>query len=141
MAPPRLHRSKALGRVAAILFLGSGLVTLVTLPLPAPSDFQRAGTLIVAVAAIAVGTFAWKAPWDRWPRRASLWLAPLALALIAAGNVLGGSQPYTFGVFFIVVFVWIGLAHSRWISAWMALPATLAYVCRSSSSRARTPRP
>src|SRR4051812_3474270 len=126
VAPQRTART--LGRLAAVLFLGSGIVLVVTIPLPAPSDFDRVGTLIVGVIALLVGAFAWEAPWDRWPRWASLCIIPVALALIAAGNVFGGSDPYVFGVFFVVVFVWIGLAHPRWTSTWMALPAVIAYV-------------
>ena len=126
VASPR--RAKTLGRLAAVLFLGSGIVAVVTIPLPGPSDFDRVATLVVGVVALLVGAFAWEAPWDRWPRWASLCLVPVALALIAAGNVAGGSEPYTFGVFFVVVFMWIGIAHPRWTSAWMALPAVIAYV-------------
>ena len=126
VASPRT--AKTLGRLAAVLFLGSGIVAVVTIPLPGPSDFDRMATLVVGVVALLVGAFAWEAPWDRWPRWASLCLVPVALALIAAGNVAGGSEPYAFGVFFVVVFMWIGIAHPRWTSIWMALPAAIAYV-------------
>ncbi|MFL5736575.1 MAG: sensor histidine kinase [Actinomycetota bacterium] len=111
-----------------MLFLGSGALLVVTIPLPGPSDFDRMWTFVVGLLALLVGAFAWEAPWDRWPRWASLFLVPVALALIAAGNIFGGSEPYVFGVFFVVVFVWIGLAHPRWTSAWMAFPAVIAYV-------------
>jgi signal transduction histidine kinase len=126
VASPRT--AKTLGRLAAVLFLGSGLVLIVTIPLPGPSDFDPITTLIVGVCALLVGAFTWEAPWDLWPRWASLCLVPVALALIAAGNVAGGSEPYVFGVFYVVVFMWIGIAHPRWTSTWMALPAVIAYV-------------
>jgi signal transduction histidine kinase len=102
-ATPRTART--LGRLAAVLFLGSGALLVVTIPLPGPSDFDRMWTFVVGVLALLVGAFAWEAPWDRWPRWASLFLVPVALTLIAAGNIFGGSEPYVFGVFFVVVFV------------------------------------
>src|SRR5439155_556203 len=36
---------RTMGRLAAVLFLGSGIVLVVTIPLPAPSDFDRVATL------------------------------------------------------------------------------------------------
>jgi hypothetical protein len=43
-------------------------------------------------------------------------------ALIAAGNVAGGSEPYVFGVFSSSS-SWIGIAHPRWTSTgWRSPP-------------------
>jgi diguanylate cyclase (GGDEF)-like protein len=42
--------------------------------------------------------------------------------------VFGGSQPYTYGVFFVVAFVWVGIAHPRGTSLWLAPVAAVAYV-------------
>ena len=55
--------------------------------------------------ALTLGIAIWLAPWDRWPRRASLALVPPAFALIAMGNVFSGADLYTYGVFFVVAFV------------------------------------
>lgn len=116
-----------MGRLAATLFLCSGLIVLVTLPLQ-PQDANYAGTVLVALGAIAVGVFAWQAPWDRWAPPASLVLVPPAFALIAFGNLYGGSDQRTYAVFFVIAFVWIGLAHRTWTSVAMAPFATVAYV-------------
>jgi signal transduction histidine kinase len=53
---------------------------------------------------------------------------PPAFALIAIGNAFGGADLHTYGVFFVVAFVWIGLAHPRRTSAAMAPLAAAAYV-------------
>jgi signal transduction histidine kinase len=120
-------RRRLYGRVAAVFFAGSGALGLVTLPLPAPG-LDPAATAAVCAAALALGSAIWLAPWERWPRRASLGIVPPAFALIALGNVFGGADLHTYGVFFVVAFVWIGIAHPPRTSAAMAPLAAAAYL-------------
>ena len=61
-------------------------------------------------------------------RQASLGIVPPAFALIALGNVFGGANLHTYGVFFVVAFVWIGIAHPPRTSAAMAPLAAAAYI-------------
>jgi signal transduction histidine kinase len=116
-----------MGRLAALLFLCSGVIVLIAFPL-APPDANAPGTIVVSVASIGLGAFAWVAPWDRWPQPASLILVPPAFGLIAFGNVYGGSALHSYGVFFVIAFVWIGLAHRPWTSVAMAPLAAVAYI-------------
>jgi signal transduction histidine kinase len=81
----------------------------------------------VAASGIAVGGLAMFAPWDRWPRRSTLVLVLPAFTLIALGNFYG-TRSYTYGVFFLVAFVWIGLAHGPWTSLAVAPFAIVAYL-------------
>src|SRR5437762_3602113 len=120
-------RRRLYGRLAAVFFAGSGVVGLVTLPLPVPGSNPAATAAVYAVA-LALGTAIWLAPWERWPRRASLGIVPPAFALIALGNVFGGATLHTYGVFFVVAFVWIGIAHPPRTSAAIAPLAAAAYV-------------
>ena len=120
-------RRRLYGRLAAVFFAGSGVVGLVTLPLPAPGSNPAATAAVYAVA-LALGTAIWLAPWERWPRQASLGIVPPAFVLIALGNVFGGANLHTYGVFFVVAFVWIGIAHPPRTSAAMAPLATAAYI-------------
>jgi signal transduction histidine kinase len=121
------RRRTLLGRLAAVFYIGSGLLGLVTLPLPAPG-LNRVATATVCVVALAAGVVIWVAPWGAWPRRASLWVVPPAFALIALANGYGGSDPHTYSVFFVVVFVWIGLAQPPGTSLVMAPLAAAAYL-------------
>jgi signal transduction histidine kinase len=124
-APP--DRRRLFGRLAALFFAGSGVLGLVALPLPAPGSNPAATAAVYAVA-LALGIAIWFAPWERWPRRASLAIVPPAFALIAVGNAFGGEDLHTYGVFFVVAFVWIGMAHPPRTSAAMAPLAAAAYV-------------
>ena len=116
-----------LGWLAAVFYAGSGLLGLVTLPLPAPG-LNRVATASVCVAALAVGATVWLAPWRRWPRRASLVIIVPAFALIALANAYGGSDPHGYSVFFVVAFVWIGLAQPPGTSLFVAPLAAVAYI-------------
>src|SRR3954453_17125917 len=122
-------RARFSSRLAAFLFFGSGLLLLVNVPLPAPPDINRVGELVVGLAAMAVGGAVWRIRWERFHLLWQLVLVPPALALIALGNYFGGSNPpYAYGVFFVVVFMWIGLGFPRWTSVGVAPFALVAYI-------------
>lgn len=100
-------------RSAAWLLVVAGIVTLLFSWLPSggirSADMLDASGLL----AITIGIGAWVAPWERWHPRASLVLVFVALGLIAFGDTFGASNPYTFAVYFVVAFAWIGLCHPR----------------------------
>lgn len=121
------HRRRLHARLAAVFFAGSGTLGLVTLPLPAPGRDLTA-VVAVSLAALVLGGVTWLAPWDVWPRRASLALVPPAFALVALANVYGGQNLHSYGIFFVVAFVWIGIAHPPLTSVRMAPAAVAAYV-------------
>jgi hypothetical protein len=123
--PP--DRRGLFGRLAALFFAGAGVVGLAALPLPAPGA-DAAATAAVYAAALAWGIGIWLAPWDRWPRPASLAVVPPTFALIAAGNAFGGEDLHTYGAFSVVTFVWVGMAHPPGTSAMLAPLAAAAYI-------------
>ncbi len=121
------QRKRWAGRLAAVFYLASGLLSLVTLPL-SPPDADLGALGVVSGAAVVVGTAAWFVPWQRLPRAASLALVPPGLGLIAAGNAFGGTNYFTYGVFFLLAFVWMGFAHPPGTSLLFAPLAAIAYV-------------
>lgn len=120
--------SRLVGRLAGSLLIGSGLLTAASLLLPQPPGIDRRALLLLCGMAIGVGAVAWLLPWHRWRRSTSLLLLPVGFALIAAGNYFGSTEPYTFGLFFVVAFAWLGIGHPRWSSLYWAVPATIAYI-------------
>ena len=121
------QRKRWAGRLAAVFYLVSGLLSLATLPLSS-ADADIGALAAVSVAAVTIGAVSWFVHWERLPRPASLILVPPALALIAAGNAFGGSDYFTYGVFFLLAFVWIGFAHAPGTSLLFAPLAAAAYV-------------
>src|SRR5260370_35049414 len=90
-------RRRLYGRLAAMFFAGSGVLGLVTLPLPAPG-LNAAATGAVCAAALALGTAIGLAPWARWPRRPSLGIVPPSSACIALVNVFGAAATAAYAV-------------------------------------------
>jgi PAS domain S-box-containing protein len=119
---------RAVGRLAGLLYVGCGLVVIASVPLPQPPGANRPDVLALGSAAVLIGSLALIAPWARWRRGMSLWLVPPALALIAAANAVGGYPFFSYDIFFVVVFVWIGICHPPRISLFLAPLATVAYV-------------
>lgn len=121
------RRQKLYGRLAAVFFIGSGVLGLVTLPLPAPGSDPPAMAAVFA-AALVIGIAVWLAPWEKWPRRASLCIVPPAFALMALGNAFDGVDLHTYSLFFVVAFVWIGMAQPPRTSVALAPLAAAAYL-------------
>jgi diguanylate cyclase (GGDEF)-like protein/PAS domain S-box-containing protein len=119
-------RRRTLGRLAGMLFIGSGVVTLATVAVPA-QGMSRIGVLVDAAVAISLGVIAWFLPWERWPSWSLFAVPPIAFALIALGNVYGGENTWEFGLFFVVAFVWIGVALPPLSAVWFSPLAAIAY--------------
>jgi signal transduction histidine kinase len=121
------ERADRAGRLAAVFFGAGGILGLLTLPL-LPTDAAVGTTAIVSVLALVAGVIAWHVPWAELPPHATLWLMIPAFVLIAVANAAGGSDYFSYPVFFFLVFVWLGLLHPPKTSL-LALPlAAAAYV-------------
>jgi len=121
----RDRRRRLLARFAAVLFLGAGTLTTITAFLSAPPD--SLGTAAVGAISLIGGIAVWSAPWERWPDNATLLLVPPALTLVALVNVFGPRSPYAYSVYFMMIHVWIGLAHPPRTSLFVAPLTTIAY--------------
>ena len=114
-------------RLGAVLFVLSGVVTLVNLALPSPTPRDMRSMIVIGTLAVLVGAVCWFLPWQRWPRSATMPLVPLAFVMIAAGGV-ASLRPWSYAVYWVVVFVWLGVAQPRWTSLRVAPVAAGAYV-------------
>jgi diguanylate cyclase (GGDEF)-like protein/PAS domain S-box-containing protein len=126
---------KLIGRLYATLFMVSGLVTAASPFLPEPEGVNRTGILAIGAIAIIAGLIVWHLPWESWRRSASMILVPIAFTMIAFHNFFGGSDPYRFGLFFMVAFVGLGIAHPQWSCVKMAPFFVLAYLAPFLATR------
>ena len=125
---------RVIARLAGLLFIASSLLILPGILLEetgasasAAEAGDASGLLVVVAGGVVIGLVTLLLPWHRWPRRASLVLVPVALVLIAVGNVIK-PDPWTYPIYFVVVFVWLGVGHPRWASTKFAPLATVAYL-------------
>ena len=98
-------------RQAAVLFLLAGGLGLVNSFVPGAVGYDNGALRIVDAGGLLVAAVAWLLPWRRWHPQATLTLVAAATALIGASNVVGGVPPTLYGVWFIVIFAWVGMWH------------------------------
>ncbi|MBI5090497.1 MAG: GGDEF domain-containing protein [Actinobacteria bacterium] len=100
--------------------MAAGLVSLCFDALPNGLGANRRTAVIVDCCTVLLGVMIRIVPWDRLPAR---WLAALpaaALAYLAVNRALGIVPNETYGIWIILIFVWIGL--------WLPPLASLAFV-------------
>ncbi|HWG94531.1 MAG TPA: histidine kinase dimerization/phospho-acceptor domain-containing protein, partial [Mycobacteriales bacterium] len=121
---PRLRAGHQGGR----LLLAAGAFTIANNYLPGAGHLDIALLNGVGLVTLALGAASLRFPWDRVHRRAPLVLVLIAFALIAVSNLYGGVSSFSYAVYFVVVFVWVGLAQPPGTSFALAPLATAAYL-------------
>ena len=128
MASALRTRFRTAGGQAAALFVLAGAVGLVNVLMPGPSSYNRPVVSVINVAAMVAGVLAWMAPWPRWSPKATLWLVPVAISLVCLSDSYGGTPATVYGVYFVVVFAWVGMWHPPSTSIRLAAPAAVSYL-------------
>jgi len=123
----RQHPHQTATGQAALLFALAGALGLITELLLSSAD-TRAGNVAVNLVALVCAAGLHLAPWERFPARSSLVAVPIAFALIAIGERLAPGAPTVYGVWFVVVFAWIGFWHPPRTVLAFAPVGALAYV-------------
>lgn len=116
------------GEQAAWLLLAAGALTIVNNYLPGSGHLDVALLNLMGGVAVALGAASLVIPWRRLHPRTPLLLVLVAFALIALGDRFGGVSTFSYAVYFIVVFVWVGIGQPPRTAFWLAPVATAAYV-------------
>jgi signal transduction histidine kinase len=116
------------GRLGGLLLMAAGAFTLVNNYLPGSELLDIALLNVLGLIAVGAGALAYVAPWQRWHPRAPLALAMLGFGLIAVSDRYGGVSAYSYAIYFVVIFVWVGIAHPPRTSWWLAPVAAATYV-------------
>ena len=115
-------------RLASVLFVLCGALVTTSTLLPSPEGANRAALAFIGGVAVLAGVAFWFLPWDRWGRHASLVVEmPVAFSLVTAHNWLSDADGYRYGLFFLVMFVWLGLTHPAGYSLRIAPVLVVAY--------------
>ncbi|MEY2432359.1 MAG: hypothetical protein QOC92_2084 [Acidimicrobiaceae bacterium] len=120
---------RALGRLSSALFLLCGALVVTGAAFLPPSPGSSALAVEgVGVLALGCGVVIGLLPWQRWQRSATLWLMPLALVCVVAHNVATHADGFRYGLFYMVIFIWLGLGHRPGMSIRFAPLLTLTYL-------------
>jgi diguanylate cyclase (GGDEF)-like protein len=117
-----------------VLLLAAGAITVANAPLAARTGGNGSALAVVGAVAMVAGVVSWVLPWSRWNEHALLSLVAAAFALITSGNALGDRNPYTYGIYFVLVFAWVGLHRPTATALWLAPAATGAYLAPFAAS-------
>ena len=121
-------RRESNARQGGWFFIAAGVLTILNNEVPGGEYLDKAFMLRLGLGCILLGLVVFALPWARWPRWTELSMPVVAFGLIALANNVGSVSAYTFGTFFVFVFVWIGMAQPPGTSWQMAPIAALAYV-------------
>jgi signal transduction histidine kinase len=124
---PTLQRVTS-GQQGGRLLVAAGALTLINDYLPGAEHLDVPVLDAIGAVAVTLGVIALYLPWGRWPVRAPLVLAFIAFGLIALSNMYGGVSAFSYAIYFVVVFVWVGIGQPPHTSYWLAPFATAAYV-------------
>ncbi|MCW2726671.1 MAG: multi-sensor signal transduction histidine kinase [Frankiales bacterium] len=116
------------GEQASRLMLVAAGLALVNNYLPGGAHLDVAVLDVTAGIGILLGLIGLFVPWRRLPQHAPLVLVAAAFVLIAISNLYGGVSAFSYAVYFVVVFVWVGLYLPPRTSFWLAPVATAAYL-------------
>ncbi len=121
-----MTRSGAAARNLGLIGLLSSAFVLASTFAPSLAD-DVVGVRWVSLATALLAGSMFLPLWRRRSARATLVMVPTVLVLIAVHNTVGGDDPYRYGVFFLLLFVWVGAHHPRWTSLSVAPLALVAY--------------
>ncbi len=113
-------------RRAGLLFGVAGLLALVNLAKVPGPDRGLVAMLGLADLAIA-GGLGWL-PWRRWPPWTTLAVVPVALVMMGLFAGADVFPPGTYPLFFMVLYVWLGLSHRPGIPLVLVPVMTAGYV-------------
>ena len=120
-------RTKAAAQRAALLFFVAGLLAVVNsfrvVTGPQQGTFIALGILDLVIAALLR-----LLPWERWHVRALWVVIPVAFVVIGLFEVVGAHTPYTYPIFFILVFIWVGLSTPPRTALLLTPLTAVAYV-------------
>lgn len=126
-SPVRIEAARA-SRVASPLFFASGTLTILNVYLPSDLPVNRPVLMTTALTALLLGALTRYAPWHRLPAPLVLLVAPAAFADLAVADAYGGVSAYSYAVYYVVIFVWVGMTLPPRMSYALAPLAALAYV-------------
>jgi len=115
-------------RQAALLFVISGLLSVLNCAVPGFPNYGQPVLLGASVASVVIGVACWFLPWDRWSPLSTVGLVPVALAIIVVSARFGRLPDAMFTACFPLLFGWVGMWHPPRVVIGIAPVIALAYV-------------
>ena len=124
---PGIRRKVAARRAALFFFIAGALAIVSSVVLPAAQAQQRI-FIALGLLDIALAVVLWLLPWSRWPRRALLGIVPVGFVIIGLFYYVGATPLVVYPIFFILLFIWVGLSLPPWTSPALTPLTAAAYI-------------
>ncbi|MEO7909994.1 MAG: ATP-binding protein [Roseiflexaceae bacterium] len=124
---PHPERTKAAARRAALLFFVAGILAILN-SFRVAGGVHQASFIALGLLDLAIAVLLRLLPWERWPTRALWVVVPVAFVVIGLFQVVGAQTPYTYPIFFILVFIWVGVSMPPRAALLLTPLTSIAYV-------------
>jgi PAS domain S-box-containing protein len=104
------HRTRSAAQRAALFFFVAGLLAIVNSLLLESARAQQASFIALGALDLVIAAFLYFLPWERWHVRALLLILPITFVIIGLFELAGATTATTYPIFFILVFIWVGLS-------------------------------
>jgi signal transduction histidine kinase len=124
----RSSHTQMAARRAALFFFVAGVLAIVDSLLLSAAKPQQFTFGALGILDLAIAVVLYLLPWARWPARALLVIVPLALVVIDLFYYVGATPLAIYPIFFILLFIWVGLSLPPWMSLVLTPLSAAAYV-------------
>jgi diguanylate cyclase (GGDEF)-like protein len=124
---PFVGRRQQAAAQAAVLFIAAGGISLGYDVLPNRLGSHRLISILLDALTVVLGLIVRLLPWSRWSSRRLLMLPAIALAYVAVDRSFDVIPNETYGIWIILIFVWIGMWQPPRSAIAMAPVAIVAY--------------
>jgi len=125
LAAPGSNRTQTAARRAALFFFVAGVLAILGSFLMQEAQVQHHTFRELGLLDLTIAVVLYLLPWSRWSPRSLLALIPLAFVVIGLFYHSGATPLTIYPIFFILLFIWVGLSLPPW-SALMLAPLTAA---------------
>jgi signal transduction histidine kinase len=128
VAAPPPSRTQMAARRAALFFFVAGLLALLGSFIAQAAQAQRQTFITLGLLDIVIALVLYRLPWSRWSPRSLLAIIPPAFVMIGLFYHSGAAPLTIYPIFFILIFIWVGLSLPPWASLALAPITAAAYV-------------
>jgi signal transduction histidine kinase/CheY-like chemotaxis protein len=122
------HRIRSAAQRAALFYCVAGLLAIVNSLLLEAAQPQQAAFLALGALDLVIAALLHVLPWERWHVRVLILLIPVTFVVIGLFEFAGATTTATYPIFFILVFIWVGLSLPPRTSLLLAPLTVVGYI-------------
>lgn len=122
------HPNNAAAQWATIFFGVAGILAIISSFLLATTSEQLRAFIALGVLDLVIAGMIRVLPWGNWPARALLAIVVIGFVIIGLFALVGAHTLVTYPIFFILLFIWVGLSQPPRTALWLTPLTIVAYI-------------